>query len=165
MLGSLMNWGCLWVTGMKPGWRKLRKKHTVNTDANALGCSYCLLENSVVRRRMERKLTHCMSLLYSFGDFLLFSSTKACKIIIEISDCMNLFFTQNAAIYWWCWQEMIYFHVAAHLWYVGHRFCLCEGRWTGRVAVEKTGVTKDKVLSRIEHLYSETRLIVFFLLW
>lgn len=58
------------------------KESIVNTDTNAWSCSASLLENSVVRRT-ERKLTHCMSLLYSFGDFFLFSSTKACKILIK----------------------------------------------------------------------------------
>lgn len=37
---------------------------------------------------------------------------------------------------------------AAHLWYVGHRFCLCEVRWTGRAAAKKTGVSKYTVMVR-----------------
>ena len=52
------------------------------------------------RKRNEQKTpTHRLSFLYSFGDFLLFSSTKACKITTRTQ-------WENAANYW---QEVTLF--------------------------------------------------------
>ncbi len=48
MLGSLMNCGCLWVTDMKPGWRKLcwLEKNTKNFDSRVSNVRICCVSSS-----------------------------------------------------------------------------------------------------------------------
>ena len=156
MLGSFKNCGCLWVTDMKPGGGETlmsdRNKHLsaliplmsynqlMSQNINVLFCTRNMVHLVWLKKRLFKrgKRTHRVSFLYRFGDFLLFSSTQACRR----KSRHESFYPHNTA-------HTQQFRASAHLWCVGHKFCLCAVRWTVRAAVKKPDDRKQSVTFRL----------------